>query len=128
MPYVRHGLEEVYDKPMSRMAHAATRLDGLMRWGTELSPDTMVHLLQESCVNNWHGALCRWPFLDDCNNNMVLSYEHTFGLLDWWKEFIDKLIVPYLASRFQSVVIIPLHPEYDVFHGLITRWMPILSL
>ena len=34
------------------------RLDGLMRCGTELSPDTMVHLLQESCVNNWHGALC----------------------------------------------------------------------
>ena len=43
--YVRHGLEEVYDKPMSRMVHAAACLDGLMRWGTELSPDTMVHLL-----------------------------------------------------------------------------------
>ena len=59
---------------------------------------------------------------------MVLSYEHTFGPLDWWKEFIDKLIVPYLASRFWSVVIILLHPEYDMFHKLITRWMPILSL
>ena len=50
--YMMRGLGEVHDKPMSRMAHAATRLDGLMRWGTELSPDTMVHLLQESCVNN----------------------------------------------------------------------------
>jgi hypothetical protein len=44
---------EVCDKPMSRMAHAAVRLDGLMRWGTELSLDAMVHLLQESNVNNW---------------------------------------------------------------------------
>ena len=59
---------------------------------------------------------------------MVLSYEHTFGLLDWWKEFVDKLIVPYLASRFWSMVIIPPHPEYDMFHGLITRWTIILSL
>ena len=50
--YMRHGLGEVCDKPMSRTAHAAARLDGLMRWGTELSLDTMVHLLQESCVNN----------------------------------------------------------------------------
>ena len=66
--------------------------------------------------------------MDDCDNNMVLSYEHTFGLLDWWKEFIDKLIVPYLASRFWSVVIILLHLEYNVFHRLITRWTPILSL
>ena len=45
MPYVRRRLEEVRDKPMSRMAHAASRLGGLMRWGTELSLDTMVHLL-----------------------------------------------------------------------------------
>ena len=51
-----------------------------------------------------------------------------FGPLDWWKEFIDKLIIPYLASWFQSVVIVPPHPKYDVFHGLITRWTPILSL
>ena len=29
--YVRCRLEEVYDKPMSRMAHAMARLDGLMR-------------------------------------------------------------------------------------------------
>ena len=28
--YVRHGQEEVRDKPMSRMAHAAACLDGLM--------------------------------------------------------------------------------------------------
>ena len=73
---------------MSRMAHAVTCLDGLMRWGTELSLDTMVHLLQESYINNWHGALCRWLFLDNYDNNMVLCYEHTFGLLDWWKEFV----------------------------------------
>ena len=59
---------------------------------------------------------------------MVLSYEHTFGLLDWWKEFVDKLIVPYLASWFQSVVVILPHSEYDMFHRLITRWTPILSL
>ena len=56
---------------------------------------------------------------------MVLSYEHTFGPLDWWKEFADKLIVLYLASRFRSVVVISPHPEYDVFHGLITRWTPV---
>jgi hypothetical protein len=45
MPYVRSGLLELHGMPMSRMAHAATRLDSLMRWSTELSPDTMVHLL-----------------------------------------------------------------------------------
>ena len=45
MPYVRRELEEVRDKPMSIMAHPAARLDDLMTWGTELSPDTMVHLL-----------------------------------------------------------------------------------
>jgi len=59
---------------------------------------------------------------------MVLSYEHTFGPLDWWKEFIDKLIVSYLASWFQNMVVIPPHLEYDVFHGQITRWAPVLSL
>ena len=80
-----------------RMRRRVLRLDGLMRWGTELLLDSMVHLLQESYVNNWQGALCWWLFLDDYDNNMVLSYEHTFGLLDWWKEFVDKLIVPYLA-------------------------------
>jgi hypothetical protein len=88
----------------------------------------MVHLLQESCVNNWLGALCRWLFSDDCDNNMVLSYEHTFGLLDWWKEFVDKLTVLYLASRLRSMVVIPPHPEYNVFLELITRWTPVLSL
>ena len=45
MMYVRCGLEEVCDMPMSRMMHAVAHLDGLMRWGTELSPNTMVHLL-----------------------------------------------------------------------------------
>ena len=59
---------------------------------------------------------------------MVLNYEHTFGPLDWWKEFVDKIIVPYLASRVRSVVVIPPHPEYDMFHGMITRWMAVLSL
>ena len=43
--YVRCGLEEVRDKIMSRMAHAAMHLDDLMRWATELSLDTVVHLL-----------------------------------------------------------------------------------
>ena len=43
--YVRHGLEEVHEKQMSRMAHAMAHLDCLMRWETELSPNTMVHLL-----------------------------------------------------------------------------------
>ena len=51
-----------------------------------------------------------------------------FGPLDWWKKSVDKLIVPYLASQFRSMVVIPPHPEYDVFHRLITRWTPILSL
>jgi hypothetical protein len=91
------------------------------QWGTELSLDTLVHLLQESYVNNWQGALCRWLFSDDYDNNMVLSYEHMFSPLDWWKEFIDKLIVPYLASWLQTVVVISPHLEYDVFHRLITR-------
>ena len=57
---------------------------------------------------------------------MVLSYEHTFSPLDWWKEFVNKLIVPYLASWFWSVVIIPPHSEY--VHKLITRWTSVLSL
>ena len=26
------------------------------------------------------------------------------------------------------MVVIPLHPEYDVFHELITRWTPVFSL
>ena len=59
---------------------------------------------------------------------MVLSYEHTFGPLDWWKEFVDRLIVLYLASRFWCMVVILLYPEYDMFHGMITRWMAVLSL
>jgi hypothetical protein len=33
-----------------------------------------------------------------------------------------------LASQFWSVVVIVPHLEYDVFHGLITKWTPILSL
>jgi hypothetical protein len=33
-----------------------------------------------------------------------------------------------LASQFWSVVVIVPHLEYDVFHGLITRWTPVLSL
>jgi hypothetical protein len=49
-------------------------------------------------------------------------------MLDWWKEFIDKHIVPYLASWFWCMVIILPHPEYDMFHGLITKWTPMLSL
>jgi hypothetical protein len=69
--YVKRGLGEVHDKPIARMSHAVTCLDGLMRWGSKLSPDTMVHLLQESCINNWQGALCRWLFSNDCNNNMI---------------------------------------------------------
>jgi hypothetical protein len=70
----------------------------------------------------------RWLFSDDCDNKRVLSYEHMFSPLDWWKEFVDKLIVSYLATRFQSVDVIPPHPEYDVFHRLITRWTPVFSL
>ena len=52
MSYMRRGLEEVHDKLMSRMVHVEACLEGLMSWGTKLSPNTMVNLLQESCVNN----------------------------------------------------------------------------
>ena len=45
MSYMMHGLGEVHDKWNARTALVAARLDGLIRWGSKLSPDTMVHLL-----------------------------------------------------------------------------------
>ena len=50
VPYVRRELEEVCDKPMSRMVHVVACLDSLMRLSTELSPDTMVHPRSRSSV------------------------------------------------------------------------------
>ena len=34
----------------------------------------------------------------DCDDKMVLQYELAFGGIDWWTPFVDKLVVPCLAS------------------------------
>jgi hypothetical protein len=34
----------------------------------------------------------------DCDDKMVLQYELAFGGTDWWTPFVDKLVVPHLAS------------------------------
>ena len=40
--------------------------------------------------------------------------------------FVDKLIVPCLASRFIAISVFPLNEGYDVFHMLITRWKSVV--
>ena len=50
-----------------------------------------------------------------------------FGGTDWSTPFIDKLIVPCLASRFIAISVIPPNEGYDVFHMLLTRWKPVMS-
>ena len=48
-------------------------------------------------------------------------------LHDWWTPFVNKLIVPRLASRFIAISVVLLNEGYNVFHMLITRWKPVMS-
>ena len=59
---------------------------------------------------------------------MVLQYELIFCGTNWWTPFIDKLVVPRLASWFIAISVIPPNKGYDMFHMLITRWKPVMSL
>ena len=87
----------------------------------------MLDLLQgEFPRKDLQGALCRWFFTTDCDDKMLLQYELTFGGTDWWTPFIDKLIVPRLASQFIVISVVLPNEGYDVFHMLITRWKPIM--
>ena len=63
----------------------------------------------------------------DCDDKMVLQYELSFGGTDWWTPFVDKLIVPRLASWFVAISVVPPNEGYDMFHVLITRWKPDMS-
>jgi len=63
----------------------------------------------------------------DCDNKMVLQYELAFGGTDWWTPFVDKLVVPRLASWFVAIIVIPLNEGYDVFHMLLSKWKPVVS-
>ena len=69
----------------------------------------------------------RWFFTPDYDDKMVLQYELAFGGTNGWTPFIDKLIVPHLASWFIAISVIPLNEGYDMFHMLITRWKPVMS-
>jgi len=42
--------------------------------------------------------------------------------------FVDMLVVPRLASWFVAISVIPPNEGYDMFHMLITRWKPVVSL
>ena len=89
----------------------------------------MLDLLQgEFPRKDWHGALCRWFFTVDCDDKMVLHYELAFGGTNWWTPFIDKLIVSRLASWFAAISVVPPNEGYYMFHMLITRWKPVVSL
>ena len=63
----------------------------------------------------------------DSDDKMVMQYKVAFGGTDWWTSFIDKLVVPRLASRFVAISVIPLNEGYDVFDMLLTRWKPVVS-
>ena len=81
------------------MAATDARVDHLMWWVYEISPQKMLNLLQgEFPRKDWQGALCRWFFMADCDDKMVLQYELAFDGTNWWTPFIDKLVVPRLAS------------------------------
>jgi hypothetical protein len=41
--------------------------------------------------------------------------------------FVNKLVVPRLASWFVAISVILPNEGYDVFHMLITRWMLVMS-
>ena len=58
----------------------------------------------------------------DCDDKMVLKYELAFDGIDLWTPFVDKLVVPRLASWFVAISVVPLNEGYDMFHMLITRW------
>ena len=63
----------------------------------------------------------------DCDDKMVLQYELAFGGTDWWTPFVNKLVVPRLASQFVAIIVVPPNEGYDVFHMLITRLKPVMS-
>ena len=58
----------------------------------------------------------------DCDDKMVLQYELAFGGTNWWTPFLDKLVVPRLASQFIAISVILPNQGYDVFDMLLTRW------
>ena len=88
----------------------------------------MLDLLQgEFPRKDCQGALCRWFFIVDCDDKMVLQYELAFGGTDWWMPFVNKLVVPRLASWFVAISVLPPNEGYDVFHMLITKWKPVMS-
>ena len=81
------------------MAAMDAWVDHLMRWASKISPKKMLDLLQgEFPRKDCQGAVCRWFFMADSDDKMVLQYELTFGGTDWWTPFVDKLIVSRLAS------------------------------
>jgi hypothetical protein len=87
----------------------------------------MLDLLQgEFLGKDWQGALCRWFFMANCDDKMVLQYELTFGGTDWWTPFIDNLVVLRLASHFIAISVILPNAGYNVFHMLITSWNPVV--
>ena len=61
-----------------------------------------------------------------CDDKMVLQYDLSFGGTNWLTPFIDKLVVPRLASRFVAISVISPNEGYDVFHMLLTRWKPVV--
>ena len=88
----------------------------------------MLDLLQcEFPGKDQRGALCRWFFTVDSDNKMALQNELAFDGTNWWTPFIDKLIVPRLASWFVAISVIPPNEGYNVFHMLLTRWKPVVS-
>ena len=59
---------------------------------------------------------------------MVLQYELTLDGTDWWMPFVDQLVVPCLVSQFVTICVVPPNEGYDVFHMLLTRCKPVMSL
>jgi hypothetical protein len=79
--------------PLGGMAATDVQINHLMRWATQILPQKMLNLLQgEFPRRDWQGALCKWFFIADCDDKMVLLYELAFGGTNWWTPFIDKLI------------------------------------
>ena len=69
-----------------------------------------------------------WLFMVDCDDKMVLQYQLAFSGTDWWMTFVNKLVVPLLASQFVAISVILLNEGYYVFYMLITRWKLVVSL
>ena len=74
IPYLKRRLGNVRNKPpLGGMAATDARVDDLMRWASEISPQKMLDLLQgEFPGKDLQGALCRWFFTADCDDKMVL--------------------------------------------------------